>query len=282
MLNIKIAISSDNHLDVNQVNIEQALTFQSNWLKKNKVDYYLFGGDLFNNFTKTERYFNELQELTPDTKIFYILGNHDMLNNISFDEIEHPRSPLYIHNRSIDIPNTNWRIIGNNGWYDYSFSQYAKQPTKVQTWKKVYWLDSSIDQPIDDQERMKNVLDQVKAQLSSAKAAGKRVIFLTHFAPRHELLAPKPAAVNTPRKERFYQMINAMMGSDQLGNLLEDSSIVKYAFYGHLHGIHPPLKQNNTIYYSQAVGVNNKRINEWQRDNFFDQWVATIRSIDVR
>lgn len=282
MLNIKIAISSDNHLDVNQVNIEQALTFQSNWLKKNKVDYYLFGGDLFNNFTKTERYFNELQKLTPDTKIFYILGNHDMLNNISFDEIEHPRSPLYIHNRSIDIPNTNWRIIGNNGWYDYSFSQYAKQPTKVQTWKKVYWLDSSIDQPIDDQERMKNVLDQVKAQLSSAKAAGKRVIFLTHFAPRHELLAPKPAAVNTPRKERFYQMINAMMGSDQLGNLLEDSSIVKYAFYGHLHGIHPPLKQNNTIYYSQAVGVNNKRINEWQRDNFFDQWVATIRSIDVR
>ncbi|MBU3829463.1 MAG: metallophosphoesterase [Candidatus Limosilactobacillus merdavium] len=279
---MKIAISSDNHLDVNQVNIEQALTFQSNWLKKNKVDYYLFGGDLFNNFTKTERYFNELQKLTPDTKIFYILGNHDMLNNISFDEIEHPRSPLYIHNRSIDIPNTNWRIIGNNGWYDYSFSQYAKQPTKVQTWKKVYWLDSSIDQPIDDQERMKNVLDQVKAQLSSGKAAGKRVIFLTHFAPRHELLAPKPAAVNTPRKERFYQMINAMMGSDQLGNLLEDSSIVKYAFYGHLHGIHPPLKQNNTIYYSQAVGVNNKRINEWQRDNFFDQWVATIRSIDVR
>lgn len=182
MLNIKIAISSDNHLDVNQVNNDQALTFQSNWLKGNKVNYYLFGGDLFNNFTKTERYFNELQELTPDTKIFYILGNHDMLNNISFDEIEHPRSPLYIHNRSIDIPNTNWRIIGNNGWYDYSFSTYANQPKKVQTWKKVYWLDSSIDQPIDDQERMKNVLEQVKVQLSSAQAARKKVIFLTHFA----------------------------------------------------------------------------------------------------
>ena len=129
---------------------------------------------------------------------------------------------------------------------------------------------------------MKNVLDQVKVQLSLAKAAGKKVIFLTHFAPRHELLAPKPAAVNTPRKERFYQMINAMMGSDQLSNLLEDSGIVKYAFYGHLHGIHPPLKWNNTIYYNQAVGVNNKRINEWQRDNFFDQWVATIQSINVR
>ena len=282
MLNIKIAISSDNHLDVNQVNSDQALTFQSSWLKENKVDYYLFGGDLFNDFAKTERYFNELQELTPETKIFYILGNHDMLNNISFDEIEHLRSPLYIHNCSIDIPNTNWRIIGNNGWYDYSFSKYADQTEKVQTQKKVYWLDSSIDQPIDDQERMKNVLDQVKVQLSLAKAAGKKVIFLTHFAPRHELLAPKPAAVNTPRKERFYQMINAMMGSDQLSNLLEDSGIVKYAFYGHLHGIHPPLKRNNTIYYNQAVGVNNKRINEWQRDNFFDQWVATIQSINVR
>lgn len=189
--------------------------------------------------------------------------------------------PSYLHNQFVDLPNTNWRIIGNNGWYDYSFSAYYHHQREVQSWKNVYWLDSSIDQPISDQERMNMVITQVKYQLSLAKAANKHVIFLTHFAPRHELLAPRPQAVNTPRRERFYQMINAMMGSDLLGRLLEKSGIVRYAFYGHLHGIHPPLTRHGVTYFNQAVGVSNKRTNEWQTNNFFDQWATTIRVINL-
>lgn len=281
MSNIRIAISSDNHLDVNRINIKQALAFQSNWLNKKQVDYYLFAGDLFNDFVKTQRYFEQLQRLTAGTKIFYIIGNHDMLNNISFAEMEHPRFPAYIHNQFVDIPNSNWRIIGNNDWYDYSFSSYYGNPTRVRSWKNVYWLDSSIDQPLTDQQRMRLVLEQVRTQLHDAKLKRKQVLFITHFAPRHELLAPKPRAVNTPRREHFYQMINAMMGSDQLGKLLEVSGVVKDVFYGHLHGIHPPLTRNGVTYFNQAVGVNNKRINEWQANDFFSQWQRTLRIINL-
>lgn len=92
-----------------------------------------------------------------------------MLNNLSFNEAEHPHFPSYIHNQSIDLPNSNWRVIGNNGWYDYSFSAYHDQLKKVQAWKNVYWLDSSIDQPISDQERMATVITQVKHQLNLAR-----------------------------------------------------------------------------------------------------------------
>lgn len=281
MLNIKIAISSDNHLDVNRINIQEALTFQASWLRQNKIDYYLYAGDLFNDFAKTNHYFNQLQQLIPNTKIYYVAGNHDLLNNISFVEAETLHSPLYLHNRFIDIPNSNWRIIGNSGWYDYSFSSYHDRTKEVQSWKNVFWLDSSIEQPISDQERVQRVLKQVKHQLLLAKQVQKRVILITHFAPRHELLAPKPQVVNTPRKEKIYQMVNAMMGSDRLGKMIEDSGIVRFVFYGHLHGIHPPLTRHNVTYLNQAVGVRNKRINEWQENNFFKQWTATIRIIEL-
>lgn len=245
------------------------------------MDYYLYAGDLFNDFAKTKQYFKQLQKLLPHTKTLYILGNHDLINNASFNEIEYHTSSLYLHNQFVDLANTNWRIIGNNGWYDYSFSVYRDQPQKVSNWKKVYWLDSSVDQTMSDPQRMDSVLAQVDHQLSLAADANKQVIFLTHFAPRHQLLAPKPAAVNSPRREYFYQMINAMMGSDRLGELLENSGIVKYAFYGHLHGLHPPLKRKNVIYLNQAVGVKNKRANEWQAKDFFSQWKTTLRVIEV-
>lgn len=281
MIEIKIAISSDNHLDVNKVNISDALEFQAHWLNTNHLDYYLYAGDLFNDFSKTKAYFEQLQQLTTNTRIAYILGNHDMLNNLSFSEAEHSHFLSYIHNQFIDLPNSDWRIIGNNGWYDYSFSTYHDQLKKVQTWKNVYWLDSSIDQPISDQERMATVIAQVKYQLDLAKDNNKSVLFLTHFAPRQELLAAKPKEVNTPRRERFYQMVNAMMGSDRLGNLLEDSNIVCYVFYGRLHGIHPPLTRHGVTYLNQSVGVSNKRINEWQKDNLYDQWLTTTRVINL-
>lgn len=57
MIEIKIAISSDNHLDVNKVNISDALEFQAHWLNTNHLDYYLYAGDLFNDFSKTKAYF---------------------------------------------------------------------------------------------------------------------------------------------------------------------------------------------------------------------------------
>lgn len=279
---VRIAISSDNHLDVNQVDPAAALAMQAQYLQDHSVQYYFYAGDLFNDFTQTRQYMTALQHRLADrVHVYYIAGNHDLFQHASYDQIEHLSAPGYLHRHYVDLPGTNWRMIGNNGWYDYSFSTYRDDSIAVRQWKRVYWLDSEIEQPGDDQERMNNVLSQVTAQLAAAKDAGKRVLFLTHFAPRHELLAPRPAGVNTPRRERFYQMITAMMGSDRLGDLLESTGNVKYAFYGHLHGIHPPLEHNGVTYLNQAVGVRNKRINEWQQDDFTAQWQSSLRILDL-
>lgn len=280
---VKIAISSDNHLDVNRVLSTRALHIQADWLQHHKIDYYLYAGDLYNNFTRTRRYFDALQRLVGErVQIYYVLGNHDMLAHAPFEQVEHFADPKYLHNQFVDIPGTNWRIIGNNGWYDYSFSDYENQPLKVAQWKRVYWIDSAIEQPMSDPERMGMVLNQVERQLMMARAANKRVIFLTHFAPNEALLAPKPDFVTEPKQLRTYQMINAMMGSQRLGELLERTPNVKYVFYGHLHGIHEPLHRGSLTYYNQAVGVRKNKNNEWQHRHFADQWKQSLRVIEIQ
>lgn len=280
---VKIAISSDNHLDVNRVLSTHALHIQANWLLKHNIDYYLYAGDLYNSFSRTRRYFTALQRLVGErVQIYYVLGNHDMLSHAPYEDVEHLADPMYLHNQYVDLPGTNWRLIGNNGWYDYSFSDYAFQPQKAAQWKKVYWVDASIKQPMSDPQRMGLVLNQVEHQLAMAQAADKRVIFLTHFAPRKALLDPKPAFVKSPKQQKTYQMINAMMGSERLGELLEKTPNVKYVFYGHLHGIHAPLKTEHLVYLNQAVGVKKAKRTEWQYDRFAAQWEYTLRIIELK
>lgn len=47
---MKIAISSDNHLDVNRQNPDEIVYLQANYLNEQNVEYYLFAGDMFNDF----------------------------------------------------------------------------------------------------------------------------------------------------------------------------------------------------------------------------------------
>lgn len=279
---VRIAVSSDNHLDVNRVDQEVACQMQEHYLRAHNVRYYFYAGDLFNDLDQTRQYMAALQDhLADQTQVYYIVGNHDLLRHAPYELVEHLPDPGYLHRHYVDLPGTNWRVIGNNGWYDYSFSAYRNVPTEVQRWKRVYWLDSAADQPASDLIRMNTVLEQVAEQLSLAKQAGKRVMFLTHFAPRHELLAPRPTQIKTARQERFYQMINAMMGSNRLGELLEAAGNVEKVFYGHLHGNHPPLVRSGVTYLNQAVGVRNKRIDEWQQDNFATQWQSRLKVLDL-
>ena len=203
-----------------------------------------------------------------------------MIKGASFAEIEENDDPRYFHRRYLDL-GANWRVVGNNGWYNYDFSVYHDQPAEVAKWKRVYWLDSTIDQPISDQAREDLVLGQVASQLTAAKRVGKRVLFLTHFAPRHQALMVRPTKVKGPRMERSFQMIRALMGADQLGDLLEASGVVQTAYYGHLHGLHPTFTHGGVTYVNPAVGVNKKRMNEWQRPTFMEQWAWRTKIVDL-
>lgn len=149
---MKIAVSSDLHLDLNHAKVAEIITQQAHYLTRQEIDHYFFVGDAFNDFKQTSAYFAKLQSQLPTTKVHYLAGNHDMLKGGTYEQLENLDDDLYFHNRFLDIPQTNWRIIGNNGWYDYSFSTYESNVEEVAQWKQAYWVDRPIVQPMNDPE----------------------------------------------------------------------------------------------------------------------------------
>lgn len=270
----KIAMISDLHLDINRVDEQRALVQQSEWLIDNQIDVYLIAGDLYNHFDKSLAFVEHLQAMTPHTLVRFVAGNHDMVNDISYAALNQVESATYLHRRTLDVANTNWRIIGNNGWYDYSFSASTqKTEHDFLHWKRAYWIDGAIKQPMSDPERLQLELDIVSKQLEAAQIAHKQVLFVTHFVPN-------AAYIRTTNDNRFWNMANAMLGSVKMGTLL-DQYRVAHVLFGHMH-IHPqPRQLGHTWYYNQSVGYGTKRRHEWLADNFEEEWLNRVRILTL-
>ncbi|MCT3031796.1 metallophosphoesterase [Pediococcus parvulus] len=273
---MRIAITSDNHFDVNRLDVDETLKNQAEYLSQQNVGLYLIAGDLFNDFTKSLAYVQNLQnELGSQTLVKFIAGNHDMVHGVTFEELESQLDNSYLHNQYFDVPETDWRVIGNNGWYDYSFADNVKGKTiaNFETWKRAYWIDGSIKQPMSDGERMGLVLDETTQQLKTAQEAQKRVLYFTHFVPRRNYIRYAPEG-------NLWNMSNAYMGSAKLGQVLEQFEVNKVIF-GHMH-IHPaPQQFEKTTYYNQSVGYYTKRIKEWQNDTFLAEWRSRLVFFDL-
>ncbi|GAK30071.1 possible phosphohydrolase [Weissella oryzae SG25] len=262
---MRIAISSDNHLDINKVDITEVLEQQAQYLLTQKIDIYLIAGDLFNDFNKSLAYVRELQTLVGlAMQVRFIAGNHDMGRGIDFEELESSIDPLYLHNKSLDVPGTDWRIIGNNGWYDYLFAK-GVDPAAVATFRRGLYYDRQIKQPMTDYERMDLVLSQTKTLLDKSNQAQKKVLLFTHFAPiDDDILYP----VNNPR----WLLVNGVLGSPRLGELIERYENVHNVYYGHIHISKLPRQHQGVSYYNPSVGYNHRRLREWTKETFLATW----------
>lgn len=268
----KIIVSSDNHLDVNKQDVEKVLVQQATTLHKLRPDYYLIAGDLFNDFEKSLKYVHDLQAaLATDTKVLFIAGNHDMGRNVSFSELETNLDPLYLHNQYIDIPNSDWRIIGHNGWYDYSFTPDI-DPEAIARFRSGFYYDRVIDQPMSDLERMALGHYQMKRLLDDAVRHHKQVIFYTHFAPIND-------EIFYPNNNSRWAMVNGVLGSTKTGELLAQYDNVQHVFYGHIHVTVPPRKKHLITYYNPSVGYNRHKLQEWTADTFYQSWLNKIIQI---
>lgn len=270
---VKAALISDLHFDVNRQNIDQLLPQQAGYLMQQGVGLYLIAGDITNHFAQSLDYVERIQRLIAPAKVRFIAGNHDMLHDVTYAALESPLAPTYLHQGQLDVAGTNWRIIGNNGWYDYQFADNLIN-RDFPTWKRAFWVDSTIEQPQTDPERMTHVLTAVEAQLVQAQAEHKRVLMMTHFVPRRDY-------IRYTDDDRFWNMANAMLGSPRLGQLLEDYH-VEIVQFGHVHRHFAPRQFNGTTYYDQAVGYHNKRINEWTQTDYFTEWRQRLRLLALK
>lgn len=271
---IQIAVSSDNHLDLNKVIVDDVIDQQARYLTSHQIDYYLAAGDFFNDFSKTTAYMDRLTHQLPHTKVLFIAGNHDMIRNVSYDQLEQGTWPGYLNNRYFDLSNSDYRVIGLNGWYDYSFAQNTgKTETQFHQWKMAYWIDSLIKQPMSDVQRAGVVAGELKKQLEAAQRSRKKVILMTHFVPNQQF-------IRYTSDNRFWNMANAMLGSVAIEKLI-DQYAVPIVIFGHIHDRLKPRKINGTWYYNGAVGYHNHRHNEWQTNDFFSEWQKQLKTIQL-
>lgn len=272
---VNVAFSSDNHFDINKVPLTETIQQQADYLRRHQIQYYLIAGDLFNSFTKSADYVRLLQAQLPDTKVFFIAGNHDMLNGVTYEELETGTWPGYLNNRFVDILGTNYRIIGLNGWYDYSFAaKTGRSDQQIHQWKMAYWVDSLIKQPMSDPQREQIVIDQLTTQLQAAQRSGKQTILVTHFVPNGYF-------IHTTDDNRFWNMANAMLGSQRITKVIDQYATAAVVF-GHIHNRIAPVKIANTWYYNAAVGYNNNHHhNEWRTTDFLSEWRNQLKTIQL-
>ncbi len=270
---VHVAMISDLHLDSNHQDAHTVARQQAVYLQQQQVGVYLIAGDITNHFSRSLAFTQDLQRQLAPARVKFVAGNHDMVHDISYAGLESPQGPTYLHRGYLDVPGTNWRIIGNNGWYDYLFADNLTDRNFL-TWKRAFWVDAAITQPMTDPERMDEVLAQVEEQLWAAQQAGKRVLFITHFVPRRDY-------IKITDDDRFWNMANALLGSPRLGDLLTKYHVAITQF-GHVHRHFAPRHLAGTTYYDQAVGYRNKRFNEWSQPDYMTEWQQRLRILDLK
>lgn len=267
----QVAIISDLHLDLNQIDVDQAITIQATYLRAHHYQDYLIAGDLFNDFTLTQQFIQALAaKLAPDCRMFFIAGNHDMAQHVTYAQLNTWQDPHYVHRRLITFPGTDYVLIGNNGCYDYSLMDYQPQVNLAQ-WKKTFWFDQRLKQPQTDPERFQQELQITHQLLEQARQMDKKVLFMTHFVPRREFVPYGLPA-------RLQPMLG-VLGSWHLGALLAAYQ-VQHVVFGHLHRKIQAVHIQQTDYHSRPLGYHRRRRNEWRfGTDFATEWQHTLGTI---
>ena len=208
----KLALLSDLHLDVNQLDAQyEQILIQT--LRDHDITAVHLAGDISNDFERLSKPF--LARLSQDFSVSYNLGNHDMLG---LDESAITANDFQI--RSIGQK----KLLSFAGWYDYSFCPDISIEQNIRT-KNTFWFDRKIRRDADDITVTNRILANLDAVLTDMTSTDKaNLIIAMHFVPH-------PAFVMTHPK---FVKFNAFLGSDKFHALFVKHGIREVVF-GHNH-----------------------------------------------
>lgn len=263
-----IAFSSDFHIDINKKKILESV---KQYLRNHKVDIFCFAGDMSESVHTS---INALIDIRDDLgiKVLGLPGNHEMRDKTfssSFDALE------TFHNKSDGISVTtnplefsDWAIIGNMSWFDYSTSsklfndyQYNKMEYNDIRSKDLLcnWKDWHHIKVAD------HLLSELKKQLEIYKH--KNIIMMTHIIPYLDYVEFK--------NDSSWDYWNAFMGNVCLG-YYADKYNVKISQFGHTH------KRINT--YRNGVQIICYPLgyrHEWKQNDIELELFNAIRLINI-
>ncbi len=193
----------------------------------------IVAGDVSNDYRYTLDVLQEIEHRTGKPCLF-VPGNHDIWN------IGRPLENAWSAYEALQRYDSNltnapyslgpdWIVIGDIGWYDYSFGSsaftgddYGRMEYGGRVWKDKLYAKWDRD-PVQVHELFYR---RLQGQLERFKS--KRIILVTHVVPHEHFIVPTPH----PQWDYF----NVFLGSRQYGELIEAyGGAVKYAVFGHVH-----------------------------------------------
>ena len=259
----KLAVITDLHADINHLG-ESELTKLFELLQEYGATRLHFAGDTANKIDQTLaiNHFFRSRGL-PTT---FNLGNHEMGNVKGEQMIEHYPDSHFLNLRYVPL-NQQTVLLGFNGWYDYGFSELS-DPQQIRSIKNIYWFDRIIERFSDDQTVDKAILSQLHTVLDDLEQKKYQIILATHFVPKEEFI------VHLNGKYQIWNKLNAFLGSQGLGELLDQYSNIQQVVFGHTHRRFTDQKIQVTTYSCRPLGY----YYEWgiTRDFVLDNQLAEV------
>jgi putative phosphoesterase len=266
---MRIAILSDIHEGLNRKKTKtDIIGVLKKWLAEHVPDVFIISGDMTAGPEKSLALLNELQNHTLKTRILFVHGNHDIYHEESDLAYQILLGfPGNLGNGPVELDDE-WVVIGDGGWYDYSFGieGYTKEQFQTGSFNDFRWPDKTYaNWKMPDLEVTDHYLSKLENWLR--EYCGRKIILVTHFVPSSEYVSVKG--------DPSWDFFNAMMGSSRFGELAQKYGVKKYIF-GHIH----------TRYHNQNNGIEmicnplGYYPDEWERQSAEEEIFSCIKVID--
>jgi len=261
---MRIAILSDIHIDVNkEYNVTKNIT---NYLKEYQCKTIVIAGDISSHYDTTIDVVNKFTK--AGIQALFVSGNHDIYTNSKYpDSLETYRKycehPNCLSGSILEIGNS--VILGDTGWYDYSFRDPFKY-TWQQTEMKNGWMDKyrinfdDLEFCAYQNKKFKSRLDKIVEDYEK----DKRIIIVSHMVPCIELCRQYP--------DTYY---DAFTGSQELWNIVQDYNVSAW-IYGHNH-VNREMSLNGIYTMNASLNYNG----EWNGRNINEQIEYAVKFIEV-
>jgi putative phosphoesterase len=240
---LKIGILSDIHVDLEHSSPDNVLEGIVVAIKENDIEVMIIAGDVANDYELTLQTLYDIEKACG-IQCLFVPGNHDIWNE------KHPDKTAWdiydalkafngnLANGPVEL-STDWTVIGDLGWYDYSFGsrrysveEFDHMKINDRLWQdkiKAAWGKSTLEMHRHFHKKLKQQLDDCR---------NNNIILVTHVLPIVDFTVQPPDAM--------WQYLNAFLGSKQYGELALKHS-VKYSISGHVHYRKQKTYENTTF-----------------------------------
>lgn len=270
-----IGMTSDLHIDINEA--YPVMDELAKLVRETRLDVLLIAGDISENAEQTLQALEQLETSTGCT-IYFVPGNHDMWDKQNGKAHVRPTDEIYetykaskycISEKAIELKD-DWVLIGNIGWYDYSFGtgyleeEYEAMQHGGRTWNDHMYSDWTKDNKKTQRWQMETLRRAI------APYKEKHKILMTHMVSHTAFTVPLDWSETVS-----WAYFNAFLGSREYTTFCEEEKI-DYALMGHVH-YRGEYKEGATTYVCSCLNYQK----EWQSSDLTKELALSLRVITI-